>query len=70
MAFQLSQNEPARSLDYARRVSDPATREAALTNVARTWLSRDAASARTWLAGTTDLSAESRRVILRQFDER
>ena len=70
VASQVSQNDPAHALDYARRVSDLVTRESVLSNVARNWLDRDAASARTWLAGTTEISAESKRVLLRQFDER
>lgn len=70
VALHVSQNDPARAPDYARRVSDPVMREAAFAEVARTWLYRDANSARVWLAGTNEISAESKRVILRQFDER
>ena len=70
VASQLSQNDPTRAFDYARRVSDPAAREATFSNIARTWLYRDAVFARTWLTGTTEISAESKRVILRQFDGR
>ena len=56
-------------LDYARRMSDPAARELAFYVVANRWSQRDATGARAWLAGTTEISADARRVLLRQLDE-
>ena len=65
-----SYNEPQRGFSFARRVGDPAMREELLEHTARSWLYRDEPAARAWLAGATEFSAEQKRVLLRQFDER
>ncbi len=70
IATALSQNDPHRALDFARRVGDAATRETTLENIARNWRYRDEPAARAWIISAPELSAEQRRVLLRQFDER
>jgi len=70
VAARLVQNEPMRALDFARRVSDPVARETAFYQLASLWYYRDETTARAWLAGTAEIPAESKRVLLRQFDER
>lgn len=70
IAGGLTQNDPLRAMEYARRVGDPSVREAALYGIANTWLLRDAAKARAWLTGTTEIPAETKRVLLRRIEER
>jgi hypothetical protein len=70
IVWSLSQNDARRGLDFARRISGGAARESAFENIARSWLSRDRAAARAWVTGAPELSAEQKRVLLREFDER
>ena len=63
-------NDTQRGLGFARRVSDPAMRETLLEWVARGWLRQDAPAARAWVTSAPEFSAEQKRVLLRQFDER
>jgi hypothetical protein len=70
IVHSLSNSDPRRALDFARRIADPATREIALEDIARSWLNRDKQTARAWIASAAELSAEQKRVIFRQFDER
>jgi hypothetical protein len=51
-------------------VSDPAIREASFERIAQTWMFTNHAGARAWITSTPDLSAEQKRVLLRQADER
>ena len=70
VAQKVSQIDSNRALDYVRRIGDPTAREAAFYRTANIWLGRDATAARAWLAATPEISAESKRVLLRQHDER
>ena len=70
LALKVSRIDSNRALDYVRRIGDPSAREAAFYRTARTWLGRDATAARAWLADTPEISAESKRVLLRLHDER
>jgi hypothetical protein len=70
LVLSLSQNDPRRALDFARRVSGIAARESAIENIARNWLYRDEPAARAWIVGAPELSAEEKRVLLRQSEER
>jgi hypothetical protein len=63
-----SYNNPARAIEFARRISAAPVREAATERVAQVWLSRDKDAARAWIGATSDLSAEQKRVLLRQAD--
>jgi hypothetical protein len=70
IALSLWQSDPRRAIEFARRVSEPDQRESTLSRIAGTWLSKDESAARAWLASSTELSSEEKRVLLRQFDER
>ena len=59
-----------RALEFARRVSASAAREATFESIAYNWLYSDEPAARAWIAGAPELSAEQKRVLLRQSDER
>ncbi len=69
IVWSLNRDLP-RALDFARRVGDSATREQVLESVARTWSYRDEPAARAWITSAPEFSAEQKRVLLRQFDER
>jgi hypothetical protein len=60
---------PSHALQFARQVNDPATRESAFEKVAQNWLDRDKSAARAWIASAPELSAEQKRVVLRQAGE-
>ena len=62
--------DPQSALGFARRAGDSAMRERMLENVARTWSYRDEPAARAWITTAPEFSAEQKRVLLRQFDER
>jgi hypothetical protein len=66
----LSATDPRRALDFARRVSGTAARESAFESIARDWLYRDQPAAGAWIVGAPELSAEEKRVLLRQAAER
>ena len=66
----LSYDNPRRALDFARRVGDRDARESTFESIAQNWSYRDATAARAWIAGAPELSAEQKRVLLRQSDER
>ncbi len=70
IASSLSYNDPRRALDFARRVADPDARSITFSNLAQSWLYRDAPAARAWIASAPELSAGEKRVLLRQADER
>lgn len=63
-------NDTQRGLDFARRVSDPAMRETLLEWVARSWFRTDEPAARAWVTTAPELSAEQKRVLLREHDLR
>ncbi len=63
-------DDPQRALDVARRVGDTAMREESLERIAQSWAYRDEAAARAWVTTAPEFSAEQKRVLLRQFDER
>jgi len=69
IASSLSGNDAHRALDFARRVSSPDVRQAAFENIAYSWRYRDAPAARAWIVSAPELSAEEKRVLLRQFDD-
>ena len=61
---------PQRAFDFARRIGDPTQREMSIEQTARSWLYRDEPAARAWITSAPEFSAEQKRVLLRQFDER
>ena len=65
-----SNNDPRRALDFARRVSAPEARQSTFETIAQNWLSRDEPAARVWITSAPEFSAEQKRVLLRQYDER
>jgi hypothetical protein len=70
IAISLAYDEPVRALQFARRLEDSNAREATFADIASSWLRADATSARAWLASTPEIPAESKRVLIRQFEER
>jgi hypothetical protein len=70
IVWSLFRNDPRRALDFAHRVVNMSARQATFENIAQTWLDRDEPAARAWLVSAPELSAEEKRVLLRQFDER
>ena len=68
MGWSVMHNEPRRALDFVRRVGDSAAREYLLESAAGSWLRKDEAAARAWVASAPELSAEQKRVLLRQHD--
>ena len=70
IVWSFSNSDPSRALEFARRVSAPAIRQSTFENIARNWLYRDEPAARAWITSTPEISAEEKRVLLRQFDER
>ena len=70
IATTLSRNDPRRALEFARRVGDSAAREMTFEYVVQSWSYRDQPAARAWIVSALELSAEHKRVLLRQFDER
>ena len=68
MVWSVMHNEPRRALDFARRMGDPATREYLLESAAGSWFRQDEAAARAWIVSTPELSAEQKRVLIRQHD--
>jgi hypothetical protein len=65
-----SNNDPRRAMEFARRVSAPEARQSTFESIAQNWLYRDEPTARAWITSAPELSAEQKRVLLRQFDER
>jgi len=65
----VSFKDPARAVDYARRIADPNLREDAFESLASTWRHRDVTAAKKWLAASPDFTAEKKATLLRQFDE-
>jgi hypothetical protein len=63
-------SDPQRALDFARRIGAPEVRESVFEYIAQSWFNSDESAARAWITGTQELSAEQKRVILRQLDER
>ena len=70
MVLFLAQNDPRRALEIARRVSGASARETVFESVASSWSYRDEPAARAWVSSAPEFSAEQKRVLLRQFDER
>jgi hypothetical protein len=66
----ISQNDPLRASEIARRISNPDARSNAFVNIAWSWCYRNETAARSWVSSTPELSADDKRVLLRQFDER
>jgi hypothetical protein len=66
----ISYNDPARGLEFARRISSPDVRSNAFAQIAGSWLYRNETAARAWISTTPELSADDKRVLIRQFDER
>jgi hypothetical protein len=70
IAMNFSQTDPPRAFEFARNITDPDARSNALVNIAWSWQYRNAAATRAWVSSTPDLSADDKRVLLREFDER
>ncbi len=69
MATQLTSTDPQRALFFAQQITDSANREVAMEKLASVWLRRNPSEARGWIDRTTDLSADQKRVLIRQFQE-
>jgi hypothetical protein len=69
IASSLANRDPLSALEYARQVSDSGARESAYEKVAQSWFYQDKSAARTWITRAPELSAEQKRVLLRQADE-
>lgn len=69
VAGSLASNDPLRAIAIANQVTNVTSREIVLEDIARSWLRRDETAARAWIARAPELSAEQRRVIIRQFQE-
>ena len=63
-------SNPQRALDFARQVTDPVARESTFDRIARSWINQDKTAARAWIASAPELSAEQKRTLLRNADER
>jgi|GEM_PF-2782926 len=70
VAGALTDNDPQRALTFARQIVGSNARENSVEDIAQRWLYRDNRTARAWITTTPDLSAEQKRVLIRQFDER
>jgi hypothetical protein len=70
IATALVQNNPQLGLEYARQITDPKTRSHAFSNIASSWLYGNEAAARAWISSTSELSADDKRVLIREFEER
>jgi hypothetical protein len=69
IASSVANRDPLRAVEYARQVSDSGARESAFEKIAQTWFHQDKLAARTWITSAPELSAEQKRVLLRQADE-
>ena len=63
-------SNPQRALNFARQVADPVARELVFDRIARSWINQDKPAARAWIASAPELSAQQRRTLLRNIDER
>ncbi len=70
LAIKLAPKEPTRSFEFARWITDPTRREAALETAWTTWEPYNRSAARAWLAKSTNFSADHKRVLLRMTEER
>lgn len=70
IASQLASKDAPRAMALARQIADSAKREIALESAFKGWAYKQEPAARAWLATATDFSAEHKRVLLRQLDDR
>jgi hypothetical protein len=70
ISSSLADENPQRALEFARQINDSSTREAAFEKIAQSWFDRDKSATRAWVIGTTELTSEQKRVLLRQADDR
>jgi len=68
IAGPIALTSPLRAMSFVERISDPELRDQAIFNQARNWLGRDPISAKAWLAATPRLSADSKRVMLWNYE--
>lgn len=68
IASSLADNPP-RALEFARKLIDPTTRESTFEKIAQSWISEDKPAACAWITNAPELTAEQKRVLLRQADE-
>lgn len=68
LANNIAYENPRRALDFARLMRPSTGRDAAFEHIATQWLNHDEAAARAWMASTRELSAEQKRVLLRQAE--
>jgi hypothetical protein len=66
----LRNTNQVKAMELAARISDPALRETAYVNVARTWIYRDRTAALAWISTTQVINPELKRVLVRQAGER
>jgi hypothetical protein len=62
-------NQPEKGIEIAARIMTPDIREQAFRQVASSWLYRDAVAAQSWLATTSELTPETKAILLRTFRE-
>lgn len=63
MAVSLGSRNPAKGIDWARRIQDPGTRDRALVRVGSAWYRKDPEAARRWLAVSSLPRAAQKRVL-------
>lgn len=68
IAGPMALTSPLRAMSFIERISDPELRDQAIFNQARIWLARDPIAAKAWLATTPNLSADSKRVMLWNYE--
>lgn len=68
-AAQSKWSNPEEAMPYAERITDPVLREKTFRSIAGNWFYRDGPAARSWLAGTQELSPEVKAMLLRQSEE-
>src|SRR4030095_13250210 len=65
----LAYKDAPSAIEFARQISNPATRESAFEQIAQEWFSENKAAARTWVTTSPEFSSEQKRVLLRQAEE-
>ena len=70
VSYLTNNNNPRRAVEFARGIGNPAARESAFERIAQNWIYSDEPAARAWIASAPELSAEQKRVLLRQVDDR
>jgi hypothetical protein len=70
IAIATSHSDHLRGLEFARRITNPNARANAVAQIASSWLYQNEAAARSWISTTSELTADDKRVLIRQWDER